>query len=305
MSTLAAALTQYVQHLTHVRRASPHTVSNYQRDVGQLDAFLALKKHAGAADVRRIDLYVLRAFLAHRHEHDAVTSTLRKISALRGFLLFCKKINLIDASPAALLQRPKRPKPLPRSLSVEEAQSLCEPTHGSPTATPERRAADDAIIELLYGAGLRVSELCQLDLDDVDVPSRSVRVLGKGRKERVVPFHDACARTLEHYLSVVRPALANEKSEAAFFLSVRGGRILDAEIRRRLALRGMQEGTRARVHPHKLRHSFATHLLEGGADLRGIQELLGHASLSTTQRYTHVDVARLMQVYDRAHPRAR
>ena len=162
-----------------------------------------------------------------------------------------------------------------------------------------------AVIELLYGAGLRISELCGLGLGDVDIPARSVRVRGKGNKERMVPFHDVCAAALSTWLNQGRPIVATGASGDAFFLGARGKRIIDSELRRRLARLGVEAGARARVHPHKLRHSFATHLLEGGADLRGIQELLGHASLSTTQRYTHVDVARLTRVYDASHPRAR
>ncbi len=161
------------------------------------------------------------------------------------------------------------------------------------------------MVELLYGSGLRVSELCGLDRAGVDLPGRWLRVLGKGRKERMVPFHDACAAALQAWLDQGRPALVTDQSGDALFLGARGGRLHDREVRRFLARYGVEVGARGRVHPHMLRHAFATHLLEGGADLRAIQELLGHASLSTTQRYTHVDVARLTRVYDAAHPRAK
>jgi len=299
------ATAAFLSHLRHVRRLSPHTERAYEGDIATLRAFLVEKNPRALADLGRLDLYTLRAFLAARHQKDATTSTLRRMSAIRGFLRWARVSGLIPASPAELLDAPKRPKSLPRAVSVDEAVALC--------GQPGRDADDDdaialrdtAVIELLYGAGLRISELCALDLGDVDIPACSVRVLGKGNKERVVPFHDACARALQRWLDDGRPHLIGPRSQAALFLGARGGRVIDSELRRRLARHGIAAGARARVHPHKLRHSFATHLLEGGADLRGIQELLGHASLSTTQRYTHVDVARLTSVYDRAHPRAK
>jgi integrase/recombinase XerC len=299
------ATAAFLSHLRHVRRLSPHTERAYEGDIATLRAFLVEKNPRALTDLTRIDLYTLRAFLAARHQKDATTSTLRRLSAIRGFLRWARISGLITASPADLLDAPKRPKSLPRAVSVDEAVALCNQP-GRDTADDDAIAVrDTAVIELLYGAGLRISELCALDLLDVDIPERSVRVLGKGKKERVVPFHDACALALQRWLDDGRARLAGPKSQAAFFLGARGGRVIDSELRRRLARHGIAAGARSRVHPHKLRHSFATHLLEGGADLRGIQELLGHASLSTTQRYTHVDVARLTSVYDRAHPRAR
>jgi integrase/recombinase XerC len=287
----------YLAHLEHVKRASPHTITNYARDLDQLRAFLIEKKHRALHDLAKLDVIALRGFLAERHRSDATTSVLRKLSAIRGFLKHAKKAQWIKASPAALLDSPKRPKPLPRSVSVDEAFALCEAPHDEKT-----KLRDAAVIELLYGSGLRVTELCNLDVDDVDFRDASVRVLGKGRKERIVPFHDACAKALRAWLD----ARGDFTSDPApLFVGVRGKRLHDAEVRRFLARYGNEAGARGRVHPHKLRHAFATHLLEGGADLRAIQELLGHASLSTTQRYTHVDVARLQRVYDAAHPRAK
>jgi integrase/recombinase XerC len=293
-------------HLEHVRRMSPHTVRAYEADLALLRAFLADKAPTALTDLRRLDLYALRAFLAARYRTDATTSTLRRLSAIKGFLAHCKKAGLIGFSPAALLEAPRRPKQLPRAVSVDEAFALCEggEQDGARAATPVA-LRDRAVVELLYGAGLRISELCGLDLGDLDIDARSVRVLGKGSKQRVVPFHGVCAAALAVWLADGRPALSMPASGQALFLGARGKRVLDAELRRRLALRGLEVGARTRVHPHKLRHSFATHLLEGGADLRGIQELLGHQSLSTTQRYTHIDVAQLSRVYDAAHPRAR
>jgi integrase/recombinase XerC len=300
------AVSEFLTWATHVQRLSPHTLRAYEGDLATFRAFLVSSKARGLHDLRALDVYTLRAFLAARHDKDATTSTLRRLSALRSFLRFCRKTRRIEQSPTDLVEGPRRGRQLPRSVSVDEAFALC--------AQPEKTASDvddpvalrdTAIIELLYGAGLRVSELCALDLGDVDVAGRTARVIGKGNKERAVPFHDLCAQAITAWLQRGRPQLATSSSGAALFLGARGKRVLDAELRRRLARHGQQAGARARVHPHKLRHSFATHLLEGGADLRGIQELLGHASLSTTQRYTHVDVARLARVYDGAHPRAR
>ncbi len=300
------AVAAFLSHVRHVRRLSPHTERAYEGDLATLRAFLSEKCPRALDDVGRIDVYTLRAFLAARHSKDATTSTLRRLSAIRGFLRWARTSALISASPADVLDAPKRPKSLPRSVSVDEAFALCaQPKKGAASDDDPLAARDTAVIELLYGAGLRISELCALDRGDVDVEGRSVRVMGKGNKERVVPFHDECAHALQRWLEHARPRLVTAKSGDAVFVGARGGRVIDSELRRRLARHGIEAGARARVHPHKLRHSFATHLLEGGADLRGIQELLGHASLSTTQRYTHVDVARLTSVYDRAHPRAK
>lgn len=293
------ALAAYLSHLEHVKRCSPHTVRSYGNDLAQLRAFLAEKQHKALGDLKKLDVLALRGFLAERHRADATTSVLRKLSAVRGFLKHAKKEKRIDSSPAALLDSPKRPKSLPRTVSVDEAFALCDASTSSQHTKEHARLRDRAAIELLYGAGLRVSELCGLDIDDVDLAGKWLRVLGKGNKERLVPFHDACAKAIEAWLAL------RASSEAALFLGARGQRLNDREVRRFLARYGLEVGARGGVHPHKLRHAFATHLLEGGADLRGIQELLGHASLSTTQRYTHVDIARLTKVYDSAHPRAR
>ena len=304
-ATFDEAVASYVRHLKHIRRASPHTVLSYGKDLAQFRAFLIEKTHPGLKDLRRVDVIALRGFLASRHKVDATASVLRKLSTLRSFFAHAKREKRVGASPAALIEAPKRPKSLPRSVSVEEAAALC----AAPDLQTPAGQRDAAIIELLYGSGLRVAELCSLDVDAIDLAGGWVRVVGKGSKERMVPFHDVCARALRSWLQTGRPQLLAEaatptEGERAAFVGARGARLNDREVRRFLRRYGLETGTRAHVHPHKLRHAFATHLLEGGADLRGIQELLGHASLSTTQRYTHVDVARLMRVYDGAHPRA-
>ena len=294
--------TAFLEHITHVRRVSPHTVKSYGSDLEQLGAFLREKKHAGTDDIAALAIYALRGFLAWRYgERDAVTSVLRKLSGIRSFLKHCAKHKVIASSPAALIDSPRKPRILPRTVSVEESAALCD----APDPSTPQGLRDIAAIELLYASGLRVSELVGLDVDGVHLEDRSVRVLGKGKKERIVPFHDVAHAALVQWLNHGRPRLALDGGERALFLGARGGRLDDREVRRQLTRYGVEIGARGRVHPHKLRHAFATHLLEGGADLRAIQELLGHASLSTTQRYTHVDLARLTKVYDATHPRAR
>ena len=298
-SSFDGALAAYLVQLEHVKRCSPHTVKSYAHDLSQLRAFLVGRAHAAIADLNKLDVLALRGFLAERHRADATTSVLRKLSAIRGFLKHAKREKRIQASPAALLDSPKRPQSLPKTVSVDEAFALCDASTSSQHTKEHARLRDRAVIELLYGAGVRVSELCGLDVEDVDLKGKWLRVLGKGNKERMVPFHETCATAIRAWLDV------RASGETALFLGTRGQRLHDREVRRFLARYGLEVGARGRVHPHKLRHAFATHLLEGGADLRGIQELLGHASLSTTQRYTHVDIARLTKVYDSAHPRAR
>ena len=305
MATTDDAVANYLAHLEHVKRASPHTITNYRRDLSQLKTFLDDKRHPAAADLTKLDVMALRGFLADRYRKDATVSVLRKLSAIRGFLKHCKREKLIAESPAALLDSPKRPKSIPKTVSVDEAFALCD----APEKNEDQKLSsrDRAVVELLYGAGVRVSELCNLDVADVDLRGCWARVMGKGRKERLVPFHDAARRAIEAWLADRVRFVVDDGatvSAGALFLGVRGGRLHDSEVRRFLARYGVAVGARGRVHPHKLRHAFATHLLESGADLRAIQELLGHASLSTTQRYTHVDVARLTKVYDQAHPRA-
>jgi len=301
---------RFLEHYQHVKRASQHTLRSYQNDIEQLAEFLRAKNHASAKDLRRLDAITLRSFLASRFKTDSTTTVLRKMSALRSFLRWAKIHKVISSSPADIIDNPKRPKTLPRTVSVDEAFALCE----APDLSTPKGLRDAAVIELLYGAGLRISELCNLDISDIDFKDQSVRVFGKGQKVRLVPFHAACSERISAYMKNARPTFLSKINKEnikkcalsiqAVFLGARGGRLNDRAVRRFLSRYGIETGARGRVHPHKLRHAFATHLLEGGADLRGIQELLGHASLGTTQRYTHVDLARLTHVYDAAHPRA-
>ncbi len=248
----------------------------------------------------------IRGFLSRSAGEAGAVSLARKLSTLRSLYRFLVKEGLAPGNPARGVASPRRPKRLPEVLPEEEIAALVEAPH---LARPlERR--DRAFLELLYASGLRVSELTGLDLEDVDLSARLVRVLGKRSKERIVPFGRPAAEALERYLEEGRPVLAagSERGRgggAAFFLNHRGGRLTSRSVARRLEAWTRKAGLPRHVHPHVLRHCFATHLLGNGADLRGIQELLGHASLSTTQRYTHLDWKRLAEVYDSAHPRAK
>ncbi|MEW5851660.1 MAG: tyrosine recombinase XerC [Myxococcota bacterium] len=295
---MQSALSAFLGFLQAEKRASPHTLRAYEQDLTLLLDFLRERKHPGADDIQHISLVTLRAFVAARHGVDEASSQARRISALRSFFRFCLRRGIVKDNPALGLSSPKLKRSVPKSLSVDEAfNAVAQPRGDAPL-----KVRDRAILELLYGSGLRVAELCGLNLADVDLGSGVVRVLGKGRKERLVPMGGHCLDALKEYL----PARLTLKAQSdALFVNHRGGRLTARSVARHLAAYGEAAAVRGRLHPHRLRHSFATHLLEGGADLRAIQELLGHASLSTTQRYTKVDLEHLMRVYDKAHPHAR
>jgi len=291
----------FLEHLEHERRLSPRTVSAYGRDVGEFTAFLADSEHS--LDLEDVDVTALRGFLAHLHRKNSPRSIARKLASLRGLFRFLEQRGHVSSNPAALVSTPRLRRKLPRFLSVDDAVGLTEAEVGS--GPPEQR--DSAIVEILYGGGLRVSELVGLDLGSLELDAGTVRVLGKGGKERVVPLGRGAVRALRRYLEA-RPAIPRKGKTAhntALLLNRDGDRLSVRSIQRIVRNRGLKVGTRETVHPHALRHSCATHLLDGGADLRTIQELLGHASLSTTQTYTHVSVDGLMEVYDRAHPLAK
>jgi integrase/recombinase XerC len=296
---MRAWMTRFAEHLAHERHASVHTVEAYLSDLGQFAEYL--ERSGLGAKVESIDVRSLRGFLARLHGAREPSSLARKLSSIRSFCRFLVRRGALAADPVASLSSPRLKKLLPRTLSVDEAFALVESPQGdSPQATRDR-----AILELLYGSGLRVSELCGLDLDDVDLGARTVRVQGKGNKERLVPFGrkaaHALGRCLEQRFAFGREG---ERDPRAFFLNRFGQRLGPRAVQKLVERSLVRAGIPSGATPHTLRHAFATHLLGGGADLRGIQELLGHASLSTTQRYTHVSVEHLMEVYDRTHPRA-
>ncbi len=289
----------FAEHLEWERNLSPHTLAAYRREVSRFAAFAAdeLGRRA-AADVTAGDV---RAFIAHLHSRRLSPRTIqRALAALRTYFRFLVVEGAVEANPAELVPHPRVEKRIPPTVTSAEIGLLLDALPDTPAGRRDR-----AILELLYGAGLRVGELVAVDLDDIKLGQRLVRVRGKGRKERVVPFGRQAAAAIRAYL----PERARWRRRAAddadpLFVNQRGGRLSERSVRRILDAAVARTARLHRLHPHALRHAFATHLLEAGMDLRAIQELLGHASLATTQVYTHVDLARLMEVYRKAHPRA-
>jgi len=301
LAALPEEIRRFARWLEAERRASPHTLKAYLGDLAGYARYLA---EAGVPLVPSSPLAV-RGWLGREAGSCGPASLGRKLSSVRSLYRFLVKERLADANPARAVQAPRRPRRLPAVLPEEEVAALVEaPALAEPLALRDR-----AFLELLYSSGLRVSELVGLDVARLDLAEGLVRVLGKGRKERVVPVGRPAREALARWLEEGRPALragpAAGTAGDALFLNYRGGRLTARSVARRLDRWVLAAGLPRHVHPHVLRHCFATHLLGNGADLRGIQELLGHASLSTTQRYTHLDWKRLAEVYDAAHPRAR
>jgi integrase/recombinase XerC len=301
--TLDESLGAFLQHL-RAGRASPRTIVEYEHDVAGLASFARKRASAAVGDVREVDVYLLRGWLALLARKHAPSSIARKVAAVRTWMRWMRRRGVIATSPADQLVTPKVRRGLPTLLSVDAAREVVESPRGDGSVA--RR--DRAILETLYGSGLRVSELCGLDLDALDLAAASARVLGKGRKERMVPLGrksvEAVALWLEMRPMMVHPTHKTQDPKA-LFLTVRGARIYPRSVERVVHDYGTLGAGRADLHPHALRHTCATHMLDGGADLRAIQEMLGHASLSTTQRYAHVSMEHLMRVYDAAHPLAR
>jgi integrase/recombinase XerC len=299
---------RYLEHLQGERDLSPHTLRAYEGDLLRFLDFLArdfLGKEPEAVTPEEVDPLAVRSFLAALTRQGlGKRSQGRALSAVRSLFRFACREGTLEANPAQAVRTPKYPKKLPRHLRPGEVENLIEaPAAGDgPLALRDR-----AILELLYATGLRVGELVSLDWGMIDLAARVLRVMGKGRKERMVPFGRPAAEALRSWLAVwdeVRAPQALADDEPAF-LSGRGGRLSDRSVRHMIDKWVAGAALPPGVHPHTLRHTFATHLLENGADLRTIQELLGHSSLSTTQKYTHLEVERLLAVYRDAHPRAR
>jgi integrase/recombinase XerC len=302
--TLDDALASFVRHLESERHASAHTVAAYRRDVATLGAFARAHGSRAVEDVRELDVYILRGWLgAVARGGTAASSVARKVSAVRTWMRWLRKHGVIATCPADQLASPKVTRGLPTLLSVDAAKEVVET---ATDATP-LGARDRALLELLYGSGLRVSEACGLDVTDVNLAGATARVLGKGRKERMVPLGRKCVDAIESWLSA-RPRVVHPKTGAqdprALLLGAKGRRLSTRSAYDIVRSHGALGAGRADLHPHALRHTCATHMLDGGADLRAIQEMLGHARLSTTQRYTHVSMEQLMRVYDAAHPLA-
>ena len=301
-----SAARRYLDHLTVERGLADNTLAAYRRD---LDRYLAFLAGRGVEQLDAVDPGTVRAFVASvsasTHGPDGepyrATTVSRALSTVRTFHRFAVREGIAEDDPTAGVVRPRLPRALPHPLTVEEVATILEAPR--PEQPPGLR--DRAILELMYGAGLRVSELTGLDVDDLDVEAAAVRVLGKGAKEREVPIGRMARDAIDAYLTRGRPALAGPRSRAALFLNTRGGRLTRQSCARLLETYAHAAGIRRRVTPHDLRHSFATHLLEGGADVRVVQELLGHASVATTQIYTLVTTEHLRSAYYAAHPRAR
>ena len=287
-------LAAFLRHLASEQDASPHTLRSYRADLLE---FVQHAGHGNSGDwLAAVDSRTVRAFLVRLHDRglDAVTIA-RKLAAVRSWFRFLVRRGVLERNVAREVRGPRMPKKLVSFLPIDEAAALMD---SKPIAGPER-LRDAAVLEILYASGLRVSELAGLDLDDVDRGRQTVRVLGKGRKERIVPYGGRAASALAAYLAMRGDA------RGALFANRRGGRLSVRSIHSMVRRRAQACGITRRVSPHTLRHTFATHLLDAGADLRMIQELLGHSRLSTTQRYAHVGTDQLMRAYDAAHPRAR
>lgn len=298
---LQAEVDAFLRHLTSERRLSAHTTDAYRRDLRQLQTFLATA--AFKSDIKAVNKQWLRRWLADLAGQLKPESVARKISCVRTFFRYLLREGKRLDDPAARLALPKLGRTLPKFLSPENAAAVMEIP--SEIGTLESKLRDAALLELLYGCGLRVSELCGLDLDSFEQDHNYVRVRGKGNKERLVPVGEPARDAVMSYLvdrKKLRHPLTGNQDERALFLNQRGGRLTQRSVQRFVSRYGAWAAGRPDLHPHALRHSCATHMLEGGADLRAIQEFLGHASLSTTQRYTHVSMDQLLQTYDQCHP---
>ena len=292
---------RFLSSLQAERGLSQNTTAAYGRDLAQ---FAEWAGRARVHTLDRVDRRMLRSYVGYLSQRGYARRTIaRKLSALRSMLTWAVVHDLLGTTPAADLAAPKLDRPLPKALRAAEARRLCE----LPPADDAVGLRDRAIVELMYGSGLRVGEACALDVDDVEFDLDRVRVVGKGRKERYVPISAPCSAALTSYLRFARSSFFSKESElsttSALFLNKRGKRLSPRSVRALLTKYTKAGGMRP-VSPHALRHSFATHLLDGGADLRSVQELLGHENLATTQIYTHVSTERLRAVYEQSHPRA-
>ena len=289
------ALQKYWTYLKIERQVSPHTLSNYQR---QLVRVVEILQHAGIQQWQQVTPSVVRFVIAQSHKDGLHEKSLAlRLSALRRFLSYLVQLGELKVNPATGISAPKQAKHLPKNIDIEQVQQLLANDSKEPIDIRDR-----AIIELLYSSGLRLSELQGLNLNSINIRVREVRVIGKGNKERVVPLGRYASHAIQQWLKV--RLLFNPKDEA-LFVSQLGNRMSHRAIQMRLETWGIRQGLNSHLNPHKLRHSFATHMLEASSDLRAVQELLGHSNLSTTQIYTHLNFQHLAEVYDSAHPRAK
>lgn len=302
MAQMLDLLETFDHYLKHERDASPHTRKNYLADLrflfGHLYELHPNVPRQGTQSLKLVTQELIRSYLTVLLKKHHPSSVARKLASLRTFLHFWVRQGVIDSNPAKEVATPKVPKRIPKFLSIDETVALL----GVPNGDGVLAKRDKSMMELIYSSGLRVSELVGLDMDDLDLMDLQVRVLGKGRKERIIPVGSKARDALLGYMDK-RSEIAPKDAEA-LFCNRRGGRLTARSVERMMRKYLRESGLNKHVTPHVLRHTFATHLLNQGADLRGIQELLGHASLSTTQKYTHVSLDQLMVVYDKAHPKA-
>ncbi len=303
---LGRAILRFSRHLASERRASPHTVSAYRRDLESLAEFMRARQ-AGGARLMSLDKFMLRAWLGELAKRVAPPTISRKISSVRALCDYLLRTGELRGNPSSTLASPKLRRKLPRFLAPEAAAEVMTAPLLQTTGRDVAHLRDALALELLYGSGLRVSELATLDLGQISIETAEVRVLGKGRKERIVPLGSKVLAALDAYLprraELCHPH-SGEYEDQALLLGQLGKRLSVRWLQQLVKRYGALGAGRSDLHPHALRHSCATHMLEGGADLRAIQEMLGHSSLSTTQRYTHVSLDQLLAVYDRAHPMA-
>jgi integrase/recombinase XerC len=287
-----ASVSSFLEYQAVERGASPHTLRAYATDLREFSAFL---RSQGASTVKEADAALVRAYLARLHQHRLARASIgRRLASVRSCFRFMARRGLIEKSPARQVRSPRQVRRLPSFVPKDESKELLDrPSGSSPAALRDR-----ALLELLYATGIRAAECCALDGSDFDRGLGTVRVLGKGDKERIVPVGDAALAAVDRYL------VARRRTTGPLFTNQRGGRLTTRSAQRIVVREAKRAGLDRRVTPHTLRHTFATHMLGEGADLRLIQELLGHSRLSTTQRYTHVSPEQLMKVYDAAHPRA-
>jgi integrase/recombinase XerC len=300
----------FLEYLRDQKRYSEHTIRNYHGDLSQFLQFLTTRygtSHEGrktSLDVETFDPLIIREYLGSLYGRLSRTTIARKLSAVRSFFLFLEKTGVIKGNPAADIATPKIEKYIPHYLPVDDMfRLLNRPVRETPLGL-----RDLAILEVLYSCGIRVSELEALNISSIDFDERLVKVVGKGNKERIVPIGRQALDALKNYLAAtqyLRRKRGLDSQKAPLFISFRGDRLSVRSVGRIIKRYALESGLTSEISPHSMRHTFATHLLDGGADLRSVQELLGHSSLSTTQKYTHVSLDRLMQVYDKAHPRSK
>ncbi len=286
---------KFIKHLEMERGVSAHTVRAYRKDLQEFSSFCK-------SSPETVEVIDIRGYISSLMIKGKAKSTVsRKLASIRSFLAYLHQEGYVKINQAKLVPMPKGAKPLPNFLTVDDVFGIVESPHGVDFI----KVRDRAILELLYGSGIRVAELSSANIDEINLRENLIKIRGKGKKERIVPFGNKAAEALKIYM-VERMLFKKKKlipqTQAAIFLNIKGGRLTDRQIRRIVVKYAQATGVQGQIGPHTLRHSFATHLLTGGADLRVIQELLGHSSLSTTQKYTHLDIAHLIDVYDKTHP---